>query len=196
MKNILTLVILSTISFFVITTLFNSVYAQENITLLQQKVIDLEKQIDIFEKEKEEVEKNIALFDKMDLEAFTNQDMEIIKKIHSDDVKVYNPDGSLTVGMTPNHERELQWIFDTYPDIKITEHPIKFGSGNWTAGISTVNGTWTEPMMLENGTVLESTGKSFEIKMVTIAKWNNGKIEEEYLFWDNLEWNKQIGIVN
>ncbi|MGD1834147.1 MAG: ester cyclase [Nitrososphaeraceae archaeon] len=198
MKLNLTLVmLLSTVSILNVTILLNSTYAQEeNTTALQQKIVDLEAQIDAFEKEKEIVEKNIALFDKMDLDAFTNQDMDVIKEIHADDVRVYNPDGSLTIGMTPEHEREIQWIFDTYPDIKITEHPIKFGSGNWTAGISTVNGTWTEPMILEDGTILEPTGKSFEIKMATIAKWNNEKIEEEYLFWDNVEWNKQVGIGN
>ena len=196
-NNLILLTLLSTFLVVIVSTLTTSTYAQEeNITALQQKIIDLEDQINAFEKEKQIVEKNIALFDKMDLEAFTNQDMNTIKEIHSDDVIVYNPDGSKTTGMTPDHEREIQWIFDTYPDIKITEHPIKFGSGNWTAGISTVNGTWTKPMILEDGTVLEQTGKSFEIKMTTIAKWNNEKIVEEYLFWDNVEWNKQIGIGN
>ena len=51
-------------------------------------------------------------------------------------------------------------------------------------------------MILENETVLEPTGKSFEMKIATLIKWNDGKIKEEYLFWDNADWNKQIGIEN
>ena len=142
------------------------------------------------------VERNIALFDKLDIEAFTNKDMKTIKEIHSPDVKVYNPDGSLTVGMTPDHERELQWMFDTFPDFEINEHPIAFGSGNWTAGMSISKGTWTAPMKLENGTVIEPTGKPFEIKIATLAKWNNAGQIVEHLFWDSAEWDHQIGLIN
>ena len=123
--------------------------------------------------------------------------METIKEIHAPDVKVYNTDGSLTVGMTPGHERELQWLFDTFPDFEINEHPITFGSGNWTAGISISNGTWSEPMKLENGTVLEPTGKSFKIMIATLAEWNEkGEIVQEYLFWDTANRDRQIGLIN
>ncbi|MGD1835393.1 MAG: polyketide cyclase, partial [Nitrososphaeraceae archaeon] len=63
-------------------------------------------------------------------------------------------------------------------------------------GIGVTKGTWSNPMILTNGTVLQPTGKSFEMKIATLIKWNDGKIEEEHLFWDNEEWNKQIGLGN
>ncbi|MGD1837102.1 MAG: ester cyclase [Nitrososphaeraceae archaeon] len=204
MKNNLLTVSLSIFSILVVvSTLTTIVHAEkENITELQQEITDLETQVDIlekkvkmFEKEKELVTKNIALFDKMDLEAFSNHDMKMIKEIYSDNVKVYNPDGSLIAGIVLN-ERNLKQLFNTFPDIKITEHPIKFGVGNWTAGIGVTKGTWSNPMILSNGTVLEPTGNSFEMNIATLIKWNDGKIEEEYLFWDNADWNKQIGLGN
>lgn len=157
------------------------------------KIAELEAKIAIFEAEKSLEKKNIALYDKMDLVAFTQHDMKTIQEIHADDVLVYNPDGSLTKGMD-KHTGEMQWLFDTFPDIEINEHPIKFGSNNWTAGMSVTTGTFSAPMKLQNGTVIPPTGKKFSIRIVTLVRWENGRIAEEYLFWDNADWNKQIGL--
>ena len=49
-------------------------------------------------------------------------------------------------------------------------------------------------MKLPNGKVIQPTGKKFKIRIVTLVRWENGRIAEEYLFWDNLDWNRQIGI--
>jgi len=32
------------------------------------------------------------------------------------------------------------------------------------------------------------------LKIATIARWEHGRIAEEYLFWDNADWNRQIGL--
>jgi len=36
------------------------------------------------------------------------------------------------------------------------------------------------------------TGKAFKFKMCTVAHWKGGVMDEEYLFWDNLDFMKQI----
>ena len=144
--------------------------------------------------EKAMVQKNLDLFDELDLVAFNNRDMERIKEIHMPDVIVINRDGSVTKGMTPDHQAELEFLFDTFPDFSINEHPIGFGSGEWTAGLSISTGTWLNPIELEDGIILEPTGESYEVRIVTLAKWNDGRIVEEYLIWDNEDWNKQIGL--
>ena len=41
--------------------------------------------------------------------------------------------------------------------------------------------------------MLKPTGKEVRLKIATIARWENGRIAEEYLFWDNADWNRQIG---
>jgi len=144
--------------------------------------------------EKATVQKNLDLFDELDLVAFNNRDMERIKEIHMPDVKVINRDGSVTQPMTPDHQEELEFLFNTFPDFEIYEHPIGFGSGEWTAGLSYSRGTWLTPIELEDGTILEPTGESFDVSIVTLAKWDDGRIVEEYLIWDNEDWMKQIGI--
>jgi hypothetical protein len=38
------------------------------------------------------------------------------------------------------------------------------------------------------------SGKAHKIQMATIRHWKNGVVDEEYLFWDNQEFTKQIGL--
>lgn len=86
------------------------------------------------------------------------------------------------------------WMFTYAPDTSIDIHPIKFGSGNWTAVTGIMTGTFSKQMVLSDETSIQPTGKKFNITMATIAHWNNGKIIEEYLFWDNAAIMKQMGI--
>ena len=55
--------------------------------------------------------------------------------------------------------------------MQIIDHPITFGQGPWTAGMGIVEGTFTEPMIFPDGTVIEPTGNKFKYTMITIAKW-------------------------
>jgi hypothetical protein len=135
----------------------------------------------------------LEIFDELDLVAFNKRDMTRIKQIHADDVKVYNPDGTITKGMTPHHAEELQFLFDTFSFV-VTEHIVGFGYDDWTAGISICEGKWVKPITMPDGTVLQPTGNKVRIKIATIARWENNRIAEEYLFWDNADWNRQIGL--
>ncbi len=162
---------------------------------LKSKVAELENELDRFRKEKETVRKNLSLYDELDLEAFNKRDMERIAEIHAPNVKVYNTDNSLTEGMFPTHEAELNFLFKTFSDFDIYEHPIGFGEEDWTAGIAKCRGTFDTPMTLPNGTVIQPTGKKFEVRVATIAKWEDGRIVEEWLFWDYQDWFRQIGII-
>jgi hypothetical protein len=47
---------------------------------------------------------------------------------------------------------------------------------------------------LPDGTTIQPTGKSFDVLYSTTAKWENGKIVEEYLFYDNGTFLKQTGL--
>ena len=38
------------------------------------------------------------------------------------------------------------------------------------------------------------TGRPFKLIMFTISHWKNGAMDEEYLFWDNQTFMKQIGL--
>jgi outer membrane murein-binding lipoprotein Lpp len=159
---------------------------------LRAEVDRLQAQVDAHEAERAATARHLEIFDELDLVAFNNRDMKRIREIHAEKVKVYNPDGSITEPMDP-HAEELQFLFDTF-DFKVAEHIVGFGHGEWTAGISVSKGKWIKPITLPDGTVLEPTGKPVSVKIATIARWEDGRIAEEYLFWDNADWNRQIGL--
>jgi len=112
----------------------NTVGESSKLQALQAKINELQEQIDKHDAERAATAKHLEIFDELDLVAFNNRDMERIKQIHADDVKVYNPDGTITEPMPP-HADELQFLFDTF-DFKVAEHIVGFGFGEWTAGMS------------------------------------------------------------
>ena len=139
------------------------------------------------------VMERIRTFDELDFEIFSNQKWGRVKESHSDDILVHWPDGRTTKGLE-EHISDLQAMFIWGPDIQIREHPIKFGSGDWTAVMGTMTGTFSRPMPVGGGKYIEPTGKSFSINMVTLGYWKGGVMVEEYLFWDNQAFMKQIGL--
>jgi hypothetical protein len=89
----------------------------------------------------------------------------------------------------------LKAMFVYAPDTRIKQHPVKFGSGEWTCVIGVMEGTFTKPMPAGNGKTIPPTGKSFKLPMCTVGRWNDdGVMTEEYLFWDNATYMKQLGV--
>jgi hypothetical protein len=51
--------------------------------------------------------------------------------------------------------------------------------------------------MVVDGKVIPPTGKAYRIPMATLGHWSkDGVMFEEFLFWDNGEFMKQIGLGN
>ena len=137
--------------------------------------------------------KNIKTFDTLDFDVFTNQQWERLHESHSQDIIVHWPDGHQTQGIK-QHIEDLKTMFVYAPDTRIEVHPVKVASGEWTSVIGVMEGTFTEPMPMPDGTMIPPTGKPFKIVMCTVGHWKDGVMDEEYLFWDNLTFMKQIGL--
>jgi hypothetical protein len=107
----------------------------------------------------EQVEQNLASFDRLDFEGWNKRDWDVFSQLHGEQVKVAGF-GTQSEGL----EAHVAWakaFTDQYPESMILAHPIRIGAGDWTA----VTG------LLNDGST-----------MATIAHWENGKITEEYLF--------------
>jgi hypothetical protein len=144
--------------------------------------------------DQQRVAKNIATFDDLDFNVFTNQKWDQLSKSHSKDIVVHWPDGHQTKGIE-KHIEDLKAMFAYAPDTRIQQHPVKFGSGEWTSVIGVMEGTFTKPMPVPNGKPIPPTGKAFKITMATIGRWNaQGTMDEEYLFWDNATYMTQLGL--
>ncbi len=139
-------------------------------------------------------QKNLDTFDTLDFDVYTHQKWDRLHESHAQDILVHYPDGSTTKGLDA-HIDALKPMFVFAPDTRIETHPVKFGSGEWTGVIGVLEGTFSQPMPIGDGKTVDPTGKAFKLTMATLGHWTkDGVMDEEYLFWDNLDFMKQIGL--
>jgi predicted ester cyclase len=160
---------------------------------MKAKIEETKKELKKFTDERAMIAKNLKTFDELDFVVFSNQEWTRLHESHSKDVKVNWPDGHYTNGIN-KHIEDLKAMFVYSPDTNIKVHPVKIGSGEWTSVIGVMAGTFTKPMPIGNGKFIQPTGKKFSINMCTVGHWKNGVMIEEWLFWDNATYMKQLGI--
>jgi len=138
-------------------------------------------------------EHNLETFDELDYNIFTGQKWDELGKSHHKDIIVHWPDGRITRGID-EHIKDLKKMFVYAPDTRIKEHPIKIAQGEWTTVMGIMEGTFSKPMPIAGGKTIPPTGKPFKLPMATIGRWQDGVMVEEWLFWDNLAFMKQVGL--
>jgi predicted ester cyclase len=147
----------------------------------------------VIEKELDSVEQNLKTFDELDYDVFSNQKWDRLSESHTDDIVVTWPDGHETKGVA-RHIEDLKALFAFAPDTNIKVHPIRFGRDEWTCIMSVMTGTFSGPMSTEDGKTIAPTGKKFKLNLVTIGHWKGGKMDHEWLIWDNKAFMEQIGL--
>lgn len=140
-----------------------------------------------------EQQRNLANFDDLDFRVYSGQKWDELGKSHAKDILVHYPDGSTTVGLAAHIDR-LAPQFAFAPDTSIKEHPIKLADGNFTAVQGVMTGTFSKPLDMGGGKVIPPTGKPFKLDMLTVGRWKNGVMVEEWLYWDNAAFMNQIGV--
>jgi hypothetical protein len=111
----------------------------------------------------ERVSENLDRMDALDFEGWDKADWHgVFAHHHTDDVHVewYG------VGTTDGGEQHIAAMKDYVEQVgggrvpQITGHPIRFGQGDWTCVVGVIEGR----------------------RMVTVAKWRDGRIAEEYIW--------------
>jgi predicted ester cyclase len=92
------------------------------------------------------------------------------------------------------HIEDLKAMFVYAPDTRIQVHSVKIAQGEWTSVVGVMEGTFTKPMPTGDGKAIAPTGKAFKLNMCTVGHWVNGVMDQEYLFWDNQTFMRQIGL--
>ena len=146
-------------------------------------------------KQTDVVEEHLKTFDELDFNVFSNQKWDRLSESHADDIMVTWPDGRETKGIS-KHIEDLNALFAFAPDTKIKDHPIRFGTDEWTCVTSVMTGTFSRPMQTPDGKTIPPTGKSFKLTMTTIGHWQGDVMDHEWLFWDNGAFMRQIGVAN
>lgn len=139
------------------------------------------------------VQQYLAKFDTLDYTVFSNQQWVRLHESHAKDIIVHWPDGHFTTGIE-RHIEDLKAMFVYAPNTNIKQHPVRFGSKEFTCVIGVMTGTFTKPMPIGGGKFIEPTGKSFSLPMCTVGIWKEGVMTEEYLFWDNQTYMNQLGL--
>ncbi len=160
---------------------------------MQAKILEMQAELEKFKAEKESVKKNLDTFDTLDFEVFSHREWTRLHESHARSIKVNWPDGHFTTGIE-QHIKDLDAMFVYSPDTSIKVHPVKLGSDDFTAVIGVMSGTFTEPMPIGDGKFIQPNGNKYEITMCTVGHWVNGVMDEEWLFWDNLTYMKQLGL--
>jgi hypothetical protein len=160
---------------------------------MQAKIDEMKKELKKFIDDRASVDENLITFDTLDFVVFSNQEWVRLHESHSKDVKVNWPDGHHTNGID-RHIEDLKALFVYAPDTKIKVHPIRFGSGEFTCVTGIMTGTFTKPMPIGGGKFIQPTGKQFSLPMCTVGHWKDGVMIEEWLYWDNATYMKQIGV--
>ena len=135
----------------------------------------------------------LATFDTLDYDVFSNQTWDRLSESHASDITVSWPDGHDTQGIQV-HIDDLKAMFVYAPDTKIKEHPIRTCTGDYTAVMGIMTGTFTHPMPTPDGKTIAPTGKAFRLPMATIGHWTGNVMDHEWLFWDNQTFMRQIGL--
>ena len=148
----------------------------------------------LYEEQQKNVARNLETFDDLDFNVFSGQRWGDLHKSHAQNVVVHWPDGHTTNGIE-KHIEDLKAMFVWAPDTRIKVHPVKVGQGEWTGVVGVMEGTFTQPMPIGEGKSIPPNGKAYKITMATFSHWTKaGPMDEEYLFWDNQEFMKEIGL--
>ena len=180
----------------IVATMAASTVAQakvKNSSVSQSEITALRKQVKEMTAGNELIASYLVKFDTLDYTVFSNQEWVRLHESHSKDIIVHWPDGHFTTGIQ-KHIEDLSAMFVYAPNTAIKQHPIRFGSGNFTCVVGVMTGTFTKPMPIGGGKFIEPTGKSFTLPMCTVGIWKDGVMTEEYLFWDNQTYMNLLGL--
>ena len=164
-----------------------------NSASMQAKIDSLQTELKKFTDDQALVGLHLMRFDSLDFDVYSHAKWDLLNVSHDDNIVVTYPDGHQTTGIK-THIEELKPMFVFAPDTRIEEHPIKFGSGEFTCVTGFILGTFTKSMPIGGGLTVPPTGKTFKLPMCTVGQWKNGKMIAENLYWDNQSFMKQIGL--
>lgn len=139
---------------------------------------------------------NLGLMKQAD-DAFNSRDLDTMDGFHHPLVVAYTT-GAMnepTRSLPPHHQVCVD-VISAFPDVHVHNdpYPIQFGQGEWTTAISRMTGTFAGEMIGPDGQRVPPTGRSFDVKFTTTARWQNGLIVEEWVFWDQPTLLQQIGL--
>jgi predicted ester cyclase len=128
--------------------------------------------------------------------AWNSQDWETFSERHADNVAVFWPGQADPTRGVQNHREESIECFKMFPDNHLANDPyeILFAEGDYTCSVADFTGTFKGAMKGLDGKMIQPTNKKFHLEFCTVAYWQDRKILEERLYYDQVGMLKQIGV--
>ena len=145
---------------------------QAQVQSLEAENAALKQTIKKFEDVQKVENRNLKQFDDLDYIGWTGKNLKVFEASHDENVHV---EGMMSAENLVQHSGDAKKY---YPYLQsgdgVTDHPIKIAQDDWTVVVGATQSTVADA----------ATGGSKKAKgfMLTLAKWANGKITEEYLF--------------
>ena len=86
----------------------------------------------------------------------------------------------------------MQDFFRAFPDVKLAPESL-WAAGSYAIAAGRLTGTNKGPMPAMG--VKRPTGKTVSIQYLDVTRWENGKLEEEWMFYDGPTFARQLGLV-
>jgi steroid delta-isomerase-like uncharacterized protein len=120
-------------------------------------------------------------------EGLNKHSTAIVDELCTASVTVHSPIG--TTHGAAEYKQFLTGYFTAFPDLHFTLHE-QLAEGNTTVTHWTATGDHKGPLG-----PIPATGKHAQNSGVTINHWVNGKVQEAWIFFDNLALMQQLGVI-
>lgn len=129
-------------------------------------------------------------------DAWNAQNWDVFRQRHSADTAVYWPGQPEPTRGRDAHQAESEEFFKSIQNhLDNNPYEVMFASGDWTCTIARWTGRMVGPVKGLDGKVHPPTNKPFELEFCTVARWKDGEIVEEKLFYDQVGFLRQIGVL-
>lgn len=127
--------------------------------------------------------------------AFNRRDQAYFERAHHPDMVAHVMGSPEPIRGRAALAGALAGMLQAFPDMHVhNDYPLQFGEGDWTTVMGRVSGTFAGKIGRPDGTLIPGTGKAFEVNITTIARWEAGRMVEEWVFWDSALLAQQIGL--
>jgi hypothetical protein len=129
-------------------------------------------------------------------DAWNAQNWDVFRQRHSPDTAVYWPGQPEPTRGRDAHQTESEEFFKSIQNhLDNNPYKVMFASGEWTCTIARWTGRMIGPVKGLDGKVHPPTNKPFDLEFCTVARWKDDEIVEEKLFYDQVGFLRQIGVL-
>lgn len=132
------------------------------------------------------------VMDRLTATLIEDHNADSVAKLYADQAVVITPDAGEVIGRKHIAEYWRQFI-DGFPDGTF-ESISTLEAGNKAVDEGYFMGTHTAPMKTWAGETVPPTGKQVKVRECDIVTVQNGKITEHHIYFDELEFFRQLGL--